>query len=56
MGGKWRYRSLRFPRSKILPMAICHLGSGIISAGANHLEASGPGPWSAWDLHMRQGL
>ena len=45
-----------FLGQKILPMAICHLGSGIISAGATHLEASGQGPWSAWDLHMQRGL
>jgi len=33
---------------------FCDLGSGITSADANRLEASGQGPWSAWDLHARQ--
>ena len=56
MGSNSAIARCAFLGQKILPMAICHLGSGIISAGANHLEASGQGPWSAWDLHMRQGL
>jgi hypothetical protein len=34
--------------------AICDLGSGITSAGANRPEAGGQGPGSAWDLHARQ--